>query len=230
MPDRSDLWYRLGYALESARQGQARASLEALTGPPSRRGKDGRSTRPRPVEGSGDPASGALDLLLAAGTGTLVSRVLAAWPARQRPTLARLVKAAAAGAGATLLRELVRPLLNGSQPRQIWDEQSIDRLSTGAARGLIYGGILAPRLPGPALARGIVYGATEYLLSPWGGLRTVLGKHAPYRRLPVVSSLFEGPQDRDEAFLDHLVYGVALGLLYGDDGGPARIGIADADE
>jgi hypothetical protein len=93
---------------------------------------------------------------------------------------------------------------------------------------LIYGGVVDPRLPGPAAARGAAYGAAEYLLSPWGGLRSLVGKHAPYRALPVVSTLLDDPQTGEEAFLDHLVFGVALALLYGE-GGDLRIGIGDDD-
>lgn len=177
----------------------------------------------------GESASGALDLLLAAGTGTAVSRLLAAWPARRRPTLVRLLRAAAAGASATLLRELLEPLIRGRAELPRFDPGTADRMTAGAARGLIYGGVLDPRLPGPAMARGLTFAAAEYLLSPWGGLRGVVGRHAPYRKLPVLSQLLDDPDAGEEEFLDHLVFGLALGLLYGEeDGGVSvRIGIGD---
>ncbi|NNK61665.1 MAG: hypothetical protein HKO98_00520, partial [Gemmatimonadetes bacterium] len=181
MPDRSDFWYRLGYALESARQGRARASLDTLAGTRvSRARHDGAPTRSEPEgrrrlrSGDGEDASsgsGALDLLLAAGTGTMMTRVLRAWPARTSPSLTRLVRAGAAGAAATFLRELLDPLLRGDARLPTWDEGLGERITAGLARGLVYGAILEPRLPGPSLARGAAYGATEYLLSPWGGLR-----------------------------------------------------------
>ncbi|MEK9500741.1 hypothetical protein [Gaopeijia maritima] len=224
MPDRTDLWYRLGYALESARHGQARASLDALTA--TRRSapvKDAPARPPEPVPESGArPAP--LDLLLAAGTGSLVTRLLGLWPERSRPGLGRLLRAAAAGAGATALRELLVPLLEGRVAPPEWDDESADRLLAGAARGLLYAGVLDPRLPGPAALRGAAYGAGEYLLTPWGGLRAVLGRHTPWRRLPVVSSLLDDPEGGEEAFLDHLAFGVLLGLLYGE-GDELRIGI-----
>lgn len=223
MPDRTDIWYRLGYALESARQGQARASLEAL-GAARPSGPDNDESSP-PAEPARDPGRSApLDLLLAAGTGSLVSRLLGLWPERSRPGAVRLVRAAAAGAGATALRELLMPLLEGRPATPEWDDESADRLLAGAARGLLYAAILDQRLPGPALLRGAAYGAGEYLLSPWGGLREVLGRHSPWRRLPMVSTLLDEPEVGEEAFVDHLVFGVILGLLYGEDD-ELRIGI-----
>jgi hypothetical protein len=242
MPDSSDFWYRLGYALESARRGQAKASLDAIArSAVAPRRKDGRLSlrKPEPevhAPPAGDSGSdehigsGALDLLLAASTGTVVSRLLSAWPAKRRPTLVRLLRAAAAGASATLLRELLDPLLQGKAQLPSFDDGLGDRLTAGAARGLVYGGVVDPRLPGPAMARGVTYAAAEYLLSPWGGLRKLVGTHAPYHRLPVVSNLLDDPKAGEEAFLDHLVFGVALGLLYGDgdgDGRAVRIGIGD---
>ncbi len=258
MPDSSDFWYRVGYALESARRGRTRASLDSIKrravatrdgdhrpasadkdeasrdGVPERlttmllgRGDDRRGA----PSDDDDATSGALDLLLAAGTGTAVSRLLAAWPARRRPTVVRLLRAAAAGASATLLRELLEPLIRGRVELPRFDEGTADRLTAGAARGLIYGGVLDPRLPGPPMARGVAFAAAEYLLSPWGGLRAVLGRHAPYRKLPVLSQLLDDPEAGEEAFLDHLVFGVALGLLYGEeDGGVSvRMGIGSDD-
>ena len=153
-------------------------------------------------------------------------------PAKRRPTLVRLARAAAAGASATLLRELLEPLLEGEARLPSLDEGLGDRLTAGAARGLIYGGVVDPRLPGPPMARGLTYAAAEYLLSPWGGLRGVVGKHAPYRRLPVVSTLLDDPEAGEKAFLDHLVFGLALGLLYGEGDGEGisvRMGIDDDD-
>jgi hypothetical protein len=229
MPDRSDFWYRLGYALETARQGRTRAALDGFGARAvARPRKDAPSTRSEPEadEGAG---SGALDLLLAAGTGTLVSRLLRAWPARRSgPNLARLLRAGAAGAAATFLRELLDPLLRGDPRIPTWDEGLGDRLTAGVARGLIYGAVLDTRLPGPSLARGVAYGTTEYLLSPWGGLRRTLGKSVPYARLPVLSGLLDDPEAGEEAFVDHLVFGVALALLYGTED-ETRIGIGDDD-
>ena len=240
MPDSSDFWYRLGYALESTRRGQAKASLDAIARSAlAPRRKDGRLSLRKPERGADPPAatdaeageqdaSGALELLLAAGTGTVVARLLSAWPAKRRPTLARLLRAAAAGASATLLRELLDPLLQGEARLPALDGDLGDRLTAGAARGLVYGGVVDPRLPGPAMARGVTYAAAEYLLSPWGGLRGLVGSHAPYHKLPVVSKLLDDPEAGEKAFLDHLVFGLALGLLYGDgDRVALKIGIDD---
>lgn len=223
MPDRTDLWYRLGYALESARHGQARASLDALSGARSVGPvNDAPSRSAEPPREEKGPAP--LDLLLAAGTGSLVTRLLKLWPERSRPGFVRLLRSAAAGAGATALREVLAPLLDGRLTAPRWDEDSADRLLAGAARGLLYAAILDQRLPGPAPLRGAAYGASEYILSPWGGLRELLGRHSPWRRLPMVSTLLDEPEVGEEAFVDHLVFGLILGLLYGEDDGD-RIGI-----
>ena len=218
------------------------ASLDAIArSAVAPRRKDGRLSLRKP-ERAVDPAeesdagsdgretSGALDLLLAAGTGTVVARLLSAWPAKRRPTLVRLLRAAAAGASATLLRELLEPLLQGKTRLPSFDDGLGDRLTAGAARGLVYGGVVDPRLPGPAMARGLTYAAAEYALSPWGGLRGLVGSHSPYHKLPIVSKLLDDPEAGEKEFLDHLVFGLALGLLYGDgDRVALKIGIDDDD-
>ena len=84
------------------------------------------------------------------------------------------------------------------------------------ARGLLYGALVEPRLPGPALVRGTLYGTLEYLVSPWGGLTALAGPGAPHRRIPLLASLFDDYQRSDDSFADHLVFGVALALLYGN--------------
>lgn len=243
MADSSNLWYRIGYALETARDAP-RAAAEAV--------QDGRraaadrleearsggrsvlrkmgSARPR-KPGRGDDSSEVaesdggdglrdlpgVELLLSVGTGTVVSRLLGLWSPRHRPALSRLVRAAAAGAGASVLRELLHPLLRGEPRLPSWEEGMGERMAAGAARGLLYGSVAEPRLPGPSLVRGATYGTVEYLLSPYGGLKGVVGKHAPHRRIPLLATVVEELEPGEETFLDHLAYGVALGLLYGDD-------------
>lgn len=221
MPDRTDLWYRLGYAIESARHGQARAAPLAADRRRRAPVKDERSRDPEPAHG----AEGALDLLLTVGAGSLMGRLLALWPGRPAPSASRLVRAAAAGAGAIALRELIRLLPPGRAADADVDGVSIDRLVAGVTRGLLHASVVAPRLPGPPALRGAGHGVLEYLLSPWGGLRGVARQHAPWRRLPLVASLLDQLDGGDESLVDHLVFGVMLGVLYGEDDDEARIGI-----
>jgi hypothetical protein len=254
MADSSNLWYRIGYALETAR-GTPRAAAEAVQhgrraarqrlGEASSGGRDalrkmgsGLPGKPGGKEGDGSEATPGnaveglrelpgVELLLSVGTGTVVTRLLGLWTPRHRPALSRLLRAAAAGAGASVLRELLHPLLRGEPRLPEWEEGIGERMAAGAARGLLYGSVAEPRLPGSALLRGAAYGTAEYLLSPYGGLKGLVGKHAPHRRIPILATVVEELEPGEETFLDHLAYGVALGLLYGDD---ASSGMASEEE
>jgi hypothetical protein len=236
MADSSDLWYRLGYALESARHGKPARSLRGLSArrPPesARRAKDAPRKAAEPGgghgggQGAGEPS--ALDLALAAGAGTALARLLEVWPGRGGPGVIGLARAALAGAGAVLLRQTLAPLLEGELRAPTWSEGDMgERLAAGAARGLVYGGLVEPRLPGTPLLRGLGFGAAEWALSEWGGLRGIFAGHTPYRRLPVVGSALGDAQAGEDTLVDHLAYGAALALLY--DAG-LRMGIGDDAE
>jgi hypothetical protein len=224
----SDFWYRLGYALEKARYPGTSAPLRSLA---SRAGGatrpasagPGKDDRADPAEPGGEPAS-LLELALAAGAGGLAGRLLALWPSRGNPSLPRLVRAAAAGAGAALLSEAAAWLLRGQPRLADWREDLPERLVAGAARGLLYGGLVEPRLPGPGLARAVVYGGAEYALSPVGGLRGLLERYTPYRRLPVLSELLSESRGGEDTLGDHLTFALALAALYGRDGESSGIG------
>ena len=161
---------------------------------------------------------------MAAGLAVAADRVLAGFPARLRPGLLSLLRAAAGGAGAAFLRELLHPLLH-DQPadtsRPIVDEEA---LLDGAARGLVYGSVVQPRLGGPQLLRGALYGSVEYAVSPLGGLGALLGDRLPAGRLGVLSRLAGNQVLGEDTFLDHVVFGLALALLYRPDGSDSKIG------
>lgn len=254
MADSSNLWYRIGYALETAR-GAPRAAADAVgegrraarsrlesarEGGRSALQKMGRALpggqtdeerAPKAEKGEGD-GDGGLDLLFSVGAGTVVSRLLGVWPGRGSPGISRLLRAAAAGAGAAVLRELLHPLLRGEARLPEWREDLGERMAAGAARGLLYGSVAEPRIPGPPLLRGLTYGTAEYLLSPYGGLKGVVGKHAPHRRIPLLAPVVDELEAGEETFFDHLAYGIALGLLYGEDdpAGGASSGMGDDAE
>lgn len=202
-----NLWYRVGYALERTRnRAPALAgALERIT--PSGRGGSGDERAPE--------RDRLIEVLLLGGAGALASRLLKLWPARRRPGLLALAAAGASGAGAGLLVELLHPLLRGELRPPGPDAEPGTSMLSGAGRGLAYGSVVEPRLPGPDVVRGIVFGTLEYLVAPWGGLPGLLGSSSPHRKLPLVSDLLEPERDDDAAYLDFIAFGVAVAFLYG---------------
>jgi hypothetical protein len=201
MKKNEDVWYRLGYALETARhRGPAPTKVAKLT----------RLGKKRPVD---EVSHKVLDAVLAVGAGSVLTRALSLWPGRRRPGLFRLFRAGAAGAAAGFLAELIRPVLVGDQTRAALEEELTDILLSGAGRGLLYAAVVEPRVPGPSALQGAIYAALEYALYPWGGLEALAGSQAPHKKVPVLSALFKG-QREEELFLQHLAFGLALALLY----------------
>ncbi len=198
MQQNEDLWYRLGYAVESAR---------------SRLPELGRGVKSGLPALSDPDAHKLLEAFLAVGAGTLLARLFSAWPARSRPGTARLLRAGTAGAAAAFLAELLRPLLTGKALEGSLEEEIVDILLSGAGRGLLYAALVEPRVPGPPVLQGTAYGAIEYALTPWGGLEELAGKAAPQRRVPFLATLLRG-RDQEEPFLGHLAFGIVLALLY----------------
>jgi len=202
---RNSVWYRIGYALERAsgdrRSVRLRSLAERLGGNRSHGPSDG-------------DARDALDAVIAAGSTAILSRILHLREPDRRTGLADLLRAGAAGVGASLLHELTAPLLHGELRAPELDGDLGEALLAGAARGLLYASLVEPRLPGPALLRGVVFGTAEYLASPWGGLTKLAGRSAPHRRIPLFSGLFEGSKAGENGLLDHLAFAVALAALY----------------
>lgn len=223
MPDNEDLWYRIGYALERARQ-QLPVAIPSGSelssdpdGTPESQGKSTdrmavalRKARDRKLDAS---SSRILEVLLTLGAGTVLTRVLALWPGRRRPGLFRLLKAGAAGAAASFLSELARPLISGKPSDGSLEEELTDILLSGAGRGLLYAALIEPRVPRPPVLQGTTYGALEWALSPWGGLEELAGSAAPQHNVPVLSVLLKN-RGGEEQFLEHLAFGLALALLY----------------
>ena len=201
MPNEENLWYRVGYTLETVRN-RLPTPIDAKDSPPAE--------GPAPAT---DITGRVVDTLLTVGAGSLLTRVLSLWPSRKGPSLFRLFRAGGAGAAAALLAELVRPVLTAKERQGRLEQELTDILLTGAGRGLLYAALVEPRVPGPPLLRGTAYGGLEYLLSPWGGLGKVAGSKAPQGRVPALSVLL---QDRgvDEDLIEHVAFGVALAVLY----------------
>lgn len=239
MAGTEDVWFRIGSALERARMALPAATGHDER--PRRKGSGGGGGGKRKVKrpdrkggraqrrGDDGPPAGTflLDLLrrdgdgrssplaglAAAGTGTVALRLARKWADRRRPPLSALLAAAAAGAGAGLLRELV--LAVAEQQGGGVDEGLVESVLEGAAEGLAYGALLEPWLPESPWAQGVLVGSAGYVAAPWGGVGGLLRPLAPHRALPVVGRFLDTPPKvRDRPFLQHLAFGVALALLY----------------
>ena len=204
MQNKENLWYRMGYALETARI-RLPVSSEVDKG-----SSDAAKGKPSPV---GEVSHKALGALLTVGAGSVLTRVLSIWPSRQGPGLLRLLRAGAAGAAAALLAEAARPFLTGQHPDTALEEKMTDLLLAGAGRGLLYAALVEPRIPVPPILQGIAYGGLEYALRPWGGLGELAGSGAPQGKIPALSVLLRDP-GTEEKLVEHVAFGVALALLY----------------
>lgn len=216
MASNKSIWYRLGHALERARHA-APAPRDVVPVDSD----DGGPVLPRPEIPSSDE-------LMSAGITLVVDKALAGWSGRRSPGFWSLLRAAAAGAAAALLLDLVRPLLRGDGKLPAIDPDTAGRLLAGMGQGLVYGGVVEPRLPGPALLKGTVYGSLEYVVHPMGGLSGILGSHTPQRHIPFVGDLLDGLDGEEMAYLEHLVFGIALALIY--ESSPASSGISPEEE
>jgi hypothetical protein len=210
MASKKSIWFHIGHAVERARfvpsprkrplAGLAERAREAL---PIHRSKE--------KDGGGIPAA---DELVTAGVALAVDRVLGALTRRRRPGIGRLVRAGAAGAAAALLVDLVRPLLRTGGGRPSVGRETAEHMLAGAGQGLIYGSVVEPYVPGPSFFRGAVYGTVEHLAHPAGGLGGLLGPYTPHPRLPMIGTLFDDVDAHERAYLEELVFGVALALIY----------------
>lgn len=226
MPHKKSLWYKVGFALEKARQapasgGKALASLKDRTRP-----AEEKSSRKIQNPESWPTA----DELVASGAAALAGRVLDGWRPRSRGGAARLIRAGIAGATAAFVVEVVRPFLEGRIEAPTLDRELVDRLLVGAGQGLVYGGVVEPRIPGPAIVKGALYGSAEYAVDPMGGLSHLLGGHAPQGRLPVVASLLEDLDGHDRAYVEHVAFGIALAILYGSSPSSNGIRVESGEE
>jgi len=198
MSDSNDPWYRIGYVLESAR-----FRLPQASGDRKAVGDRGASL----VDWGDDW----VDQLVAASTGALTSKLLDVLPGRKTPGVFRLLRAAVAGAGAAAVLAVFRTRFGNKELEADLGAE----LLAGAGRGIVYGSILEPHLPGPGVMRGAGFALVEYTLSPWGGLDGVLGAASPRRTLPLLGALTGTDTFEAESFTEHLVFGSTLGLLYG---------------
>lgn len=158
----------------------------------------------------------AVTALTAAG-----STALRKWIRGRTPGSGRLLRGAAAGAAAAGILATFRFLMgareDGAREAAPDPRALVDELLAGAGKGVIYTAVLDPLLPGPPAVRGALVGTAEYLAAPWGGILRRLSDLSPVQRLPVVGALLDAGEAEDDPFLAYLLFGIALGLLTGDD-------------
>ena len=230
------IWYRLGYALELARHGapsaqESRSGEEALSAKKAPRAakksgsaagaRSAQKARGKATDARSRPVSSTVDQLIATSTGILGDRLFSIVTAR-RPGTLRLTHAALAGAGAAVALSLFRNGKNGTSGGGQDPHDPTAELLSGAARGVLYGAVLEPRLPGSPLLRGATFGVMEYVTSPFGGLDGILGASSPHRTMPIIAALLGSSDSVAVSMADHVAFGVTLGLLYG--AGSARRG------
>lgn len=209
-----DIWFQIGYALERfrgvSRKLPALETLQRSRGASDDRGSGGRDGD-NPGHRRGDPVTE----MVSAGVRSLGARMLGLWPERGRPGVFGLLAAAGSGAAAGLLTELARPLLRPDSGQPPDEEPEVGAsVLTGVARGLTYGAVVRPRVPGPAFLVGFLYGTAEYVASPWGGLPRLLRGASPHGKLPLVRDLLEPDEEPTPVYLEHLAFGLALAVLY----------------
>lgn len=146
--------------------------------------------------------------LLAAGA-WLLSRVLqprdVSWP-----------RVILAGIAATAIADLVgrtaaKPPYPEGRPFADDAEELLARFGAGVAIAAGYAALIHPRLPGPPLLRGALFGGLEILAAPRGGVLGIAAS-TPGVKFPLQALVM--PVDEDAGPLSHLAFGLALGALY----------------
>ena len=221
MASEESFWYRVGYALERGGGPSAPRAWKRIAGLAERAS--------RAEAGDLSPGEFAAEQLVSAGVAALAGRLLDVWRPRRRVRFTRLLRAGASGAAAALLVSAVRPFLRGEHGAPALDRETGDRVLAGIVQGLLYGGVIEPRVPGPSLLKGALFGSAEYAADAAGGLVRILSSHAPHGRLPFVGRMLEDIDPHDRVYLEHLAFGIALAILYGSS--PSSNGIlSDEDE
>jgi hypothetical protein len=133
-----------------------------------------------------------------------------------RPRSVRWSRVIVSGVAATLLSDFVGRMADptpvaGREPFARDADELQSRLGAGVATAAGYAALLYPRIPGPPLFRGLVFGALEVVASPKGGLINLITR-TPGIRFPL--HRLARPVDEDAGPMSRLAFGIGLGLLY----------------
>ena len=206
MQTKASIWYRLGYAWETARRGPAAANggASGRGRPPLRAGNGSAPSATNKI------ASSLLGRNLLDEAGGLARRVIAGRTDRS-PSRGELPRAALAGAGAALAARSLARLL--APPASSGDEPGLGlELAQGAVEGLALA-VLSPHLPGGRLLQIGLSGAARYAAASRGGLPRVIRPIAP-GTIRTLSALAP-ERGRSGGLLEHAAFATAFVLLYG---------------
>lgn len=210
MEAKANIWYRLGYAWETARLGPATGNggTSGRRRPPFRSGNGSTPSATRKI------ASSLLWRNLLDEAGGLARRVVGGRAVRS-PARGNLPRAALAGAGAALAaRSLARLLASdASSGDDAGDDPGLGlELAQGAAEGLALAA-LSRHLPSGRLLQIGLCSAARYAAASRGGLPRVIRPIAP-GTIRTLSALAPA-SGRSGGLLEHAAFAAAFVLLYG---------------
>lgn len=222
MPPKQNYWFHLGYALERLRSISPGAT-EAVRILKDRPGPAGHNT-------SEDARINWLPLkeLATPEAMAILSKLLRTWKPRHKTALGSLVRAGAAGAVSALILDLISPAVRNSEAPKL-DRETGDRLLAGIRQGLLYGAILEPKMPGPTVLKGALYGTIEYAVNPMGGLSQLLAAHDSEHPHSALENFLEEFDSHNRSYAEHVIFGVILALLYGSSASSNGIFVEDEE-
>lgn len=162
-----------------------------------------------------DGASHLLDEVLAFAGTAAGSWALAAL---LRPKRISWPRAILAGAVATTLSHAAERLESYVAGGEEGDEPGAEpdlvaRYISGIATAVAYASVVYPRLPGPPMTRGLVFGLLEASTAPSGGVMAALRGIAPGLSFPLGSLALPGG-GTGTGPVANMAYGLGLGLVY----------------
>ena len=217
MPSKQSFWFHIGYTLEQLR------SISTETAEKVRISEDTTSDR---TQNAPEDIRATWSSLLEGIPTTDILGAISTLMKHRKPshmtTLGNLAKAGASGALSALIASFLNPKTRESTDLAL-DRETRDRLLSGIRRGLLYSAISEPKVPGPIVLKGALYGTIEYAAKPVGGLSQLISTHKSPYPFSALENLLEGLESHDHSYMEHVVFGVLLALLYGSSASSNRI-------